>query len=148
MIPSEDMLHLRWMALDNSLYGASRIGLAREAIGLALSQQELAGRLSANSTNLGGVLTTEQKLTARKPPSALQRPGRREAGPAQRRRHRRARAGPEVDAARHVGADAEVVAARNLQVQEIARLYRMPLHKLGIVDRGAGASIPSSTRTT
>lgn len=63
MIPSEDILHIRWMALDNSLYGASRIGLAREAIGLALSQQELAGRLSANSTNLGGVLTTEQKLT-------------------------------------------------------------------------------------
>jgi HK97 family phage portal protein len=38
MIPAEDIFHLRWMALDNSLYGASRIGLAREAIGLALSQ--------------------------------------------------------------------------------------------------------------
>lgn len=62
LVPSEDMLHVRWLAMENSLWGVSRIGLAREAIALSLSQQELASRLAGNSTNLGGVLTTEQKL--------------------------------------------------------------------------------------
>jgi HK97 family phage portal protein len=37
--------------------------------------------------------------------------------------------------------EAEMVAARGLQVQEIARLYRMPMHKLGVVDKGVGASL-------
>ena len=63
MISADDMLHIRWMPLDNSLIGASRITLARESIGLALAQQEMAGRLAANNTNLGGTLQTDKKLT-------------------------------------------------------------------------------------
>lgn len=142
MIPSEDILHLRWMALDNMLYGASRIGLAREAIGLALSQQELAGRLSANSTNLGGVLTTDQRLT----PEAAERlakswkerkQGLRNAGDVAVLEQ-----GLKWQPLGMSAKDAEMVASRGLQVQEIARLYRMPMHKLGVVDRGVGSSIP------
>jgi HK97 family phage portal protein len=132
MIPSEDMLHLRWMALDNSLYGASRIALAREAIGLALSQQELAGRLSANSTNLGGVLTTDGKLT----PEAAKRIGE----DWKKRRQGLQNAGETAVLEQGLkwqplgmsAKDAELVASRDFQVPEIARLYRMPLHKLGV----------------
>jgi HK97 family phage portal protein len=142
MIPSEDMLHLRWMALDNSLYGASRIGLAREAIGLALSQQELAGRLSANSTNLGGVLSTDQKLTKEagerlKTAWKATKQGLRNAGDTAVLEQ-----GLKWQPLGMTARDAEMIAARNMQVQEIARLYRMPMHKLGVVERGAGASIP------
>jgi len=142
MIPSEDIFHLRWMALDTSLYGASRIGLAREAIGLALSQQELAGRLSANSTNLGGVLTTEQKLT---PEAAVrlkkswsdQKQGLRNAGDTAVLEQ-----GLKWQPMGMSARDAEMIASRGFQVQEIARLYRMPMHKLGVIERGAGTSIP------
>jgi HK97 family phage portal protein len=132
MIASEDMLHLRWMALDSSLYGASRITLAREAIGLALSQQELAGRLSANSTNLGGVLTTDGKLT----PEAAKRIGE----DWKKRRQGLQNAGETAVLEQGLkwqplgmsAKDAELVASRDFQVPEIARLYRMPLHKLGV----------------
>lgn len=141
MIPSEDMLHLRWFSLDNSLYGASRIGLAREAIGLALSQQELAGRLSANSTILGGVLTTDQKLTADaakrlKDAWAQRKQGLRNAGETAVLEQ-----GLKWQPLGMTAKDAELIAARNMQVTEIARLYRMPLHKIGIVERGVGTSI-------
>lgn len=141
MIPSEDILHLRWMALDNSLYGASRISLAREAIGLALSQQELAGRLSANSTNLGGILTTEQKLTkeAAERLSAswkARKQGLRNAGDTAVLEQ-----GLKWQPLGMTAKDAELIAARAFTVQEIARLYRMPMHKLGVVDRGLGASM-------
>jgi HK97 family phage portal protein len=140
MIPSEDIFHLRWFALDNSLYGASRIGLAREAIGLALSQQELAGRLSANSTNLGGVLTTEQKLTkesAERIRASWQerKQGLRNAGETAVLEQ-----GLKWQPMGMTARDAEFIAGRNMQVQEIARLYRMPLYKLGISERGAGNS--------
>jgi len=142
MIPSEDIFHLRWMALDTSLYGASRIGLAREAIGLALSQQELSGRLSANSTNLGGVLTTDQKLTKDAAERLSQdwktrKQGLRNAGDTAVLEQ-----GLKWVPIGMTAAEAELIAARGFQVQEIARLYRMPMHKLGIVERGAGSSIP------
>ena len=142
MIPSEDIFHLRWMALDTSLYGASRIGLAREVIGLALSQQELAGRLSADSTNLGGVLTTDQKLT----PDAAKRlkqdwkdkqQGLRNAGGTAVLEQ-----GLKWQPMGMTARDAEMIASRGFQVQEIARLYRMPMHKIGVIERGAGTSIP------
>lgn len=141
MIPSEDMLHVRWMALENSLYGASRIALAREAIGLALSQQELAGRLSANSTNLGGVLTTEQKLS----PDAVTRlanswkerkQGLRNAGETAVLEQ-----GLKWQPMGMSARDAEMVASRNFQVPEIARLFRMPLHKIGVMDAVAAPSM-------
>lgn len=141
MIPAEDMLHLRWMALDNSLYGASRIGLAREAIGLALSQQELAGRLSANGTNLGGVLTTEQKLS----PEAAKRlsedwkarkQGLRNAGDTAVLEQ-----GLKWQAMGMTAKDAEMVLSRQFQVPEIARLFRMPLHKIGVMDAIAAPSM-------
>lgn len=142
MIPSEDILHLRWLSLETSLYGASRIGLAREAIGLALSQQELAGRLSANSTNLGGVLSTEQKLTKEaaeriKTTWENRKQGLRNAGGTAVLEQ-----GLKWQPLGMTARDAELIAARNMQVQEIARLYRMPLHKLGVLERGMGSSIP------
>jgi HK97 family phage portal protein len=141
MIPSDDILHLRWMALDNSLYGASRIGLAREAIGLALSQQELAGRLSANSTNLGGVLTTEQKLSAEAAARLSkswkeQKSGLRNAGDTAVLEQ-----GLKWSPIGMTARDAEMIAARNFQVQDIARLFRMPIHKLGVMDKGIGSSL-------
>lgn len=142
MIPAEDILHLRWMALDSSLYGASRIGLARESMGLALSQQELAGRLSANGTNLGGVLQTDQKLTEEaaqrlKKAWTDRKQGLRNAGDTAVLEQ-----GMKWQPMGMTARDAEMIASRGFQVQEIARLYRMPMHKVGVVERGAGTSIP------
>lgn len=141
MVPAEDMLHLRWLALDNSLYGVSRIGIAREAIALALSQQELAARLSANSTNLGGVLTTDQKLT---PEAATrlradwkeQKSGLRNAGETAV-----LEMGLKWQPLGMTAQAAEFIAQRNMSVEEIARLYRMPPHKIGIITRGLGTSM-------
>lgn len=139
MIPSEDMLHLRWMALDNSLYGASRIGLAREAIGLALSQQELAGRLSANSTNLGGFLSTEKKLTAEAADRLKKSWKERNQGLRNAGETAVLEEGLKWNALGMSARDAEMVASRQFQVPEIARLYRMPLHKLGVAEANAAS---------
>jgi len=141
MIPAEDILHLRWIALDSSLHGASRIGLAREAIGLALSQQELAGRLSSNATNLGGILTTDQKLSKEAAQRLAQAWKERKQGLRNAGDTAVLEAGLKWQPLGMTAKDAEMIAARQLSVQEIARLYRMPMHKLGVVDRGAGASL-------
>jgi HK97 family phage portal protein len=141
MIPAEDIFHLRWMALENSLYGASRIGLAREAIGLALSQQELAGRLSANATNLGGVLSTDQKLSKEAAERLAKAWKERKQGLKNAGDTAVLEAGLKWQPMGMTARDAEMIAARQLSVQEIARLFRMPMHKLGVVESGAGASL-------
>jgi len=141
MIPSEDILHLRWMAIDNLLYGASRIGLSKDVIGLALSQQELAGRLSANSTNLGGVLTTDQKLSKDAAERLAASWKARKQGLQNAGDTAVLEAGLKWQPMGMSARDAELVASRLAQVQEIARLYRMPMHKLGVVDRGIGSSL-------
>lgn len=141
MIPAEDILHVRWMALDNLLYGASRIGLARETIGLGLSQQELAGRLSANSTNLGGVLTTDQRLTPEAAKRLAEDWKNRQGGLRNAGSTAVLEQGLKWQPLGMTARDAELIASRVFTVQETARLYRMPMHKIGVVDRGLGASM-------
>jgi HK97 family phage portal protein len=141
MIPSDDILHLRGMAIDNSLYGMSRIALAREAIGLALSQQELAGRLSANNTNLGGVLTTDKKLSREAAERLAKSWKERKQGLRNAGEVAVLEEGVKWQALGMTARDAEFIASRNMQVQEIARIFRMPLHKLGITGESRGASI-------
>lgn len=143
MVPAEDMLHIRWLSVgaQNGLWGVSRIGLAREAIALSLSQQELAARLSGNSTNLGGILETEKSLT--------------EAAAARLKKNWKDKYGGIGKAGETAiledglkwkplgmtAQDAEFVASRDFQVLEICRIFRMPPHKVGVLVRGMGPSI-------
>lgn len=141
MIHSDDMLHVRWMSLDNSLYGASRISLARESIGLALSQGQLAGRLSANNTNLGGVLQTDKKLTPeaatrlkedwQKKKSGLQNVGDIAV----------LEQGLKWQPMGMTAKDAEFILSREFSVEELGRIFRMPPHKLGVAGKGNGSTI-------
>lgn len=141
MVPAEDMLHVRWLAVDNSLWGASRIGLAREAIGLALTQQELAARLAANGAHLGGVLQTDQKLT----PDAAKRLASewkaKKGGLGNAGETAVLEQGLKWQPLGMTGKDAEFVASRDLQVIEIARIFRMPPHKIGVMERMAGTTL-------
>jgi HK97 family phage portal protein len=141
MIPSEDMFHVRWLAVDKSLWGVSRIGLARESIGLALSQQEMAGRLAANNTNLGGVLQTEQKLadgTAARLAKAWkdQKAGLRNSGAIAVLEQ-----GLKWQQLGMTAQDAEFILSRHFSVEEIGRLFRMPPHKLGVQGKGTGSTM-------
>lgn len=141
MVPSEDVLHVRWFSLHNSLYGASRIQLARDGLGLALAQQELAGRLAANNTNLGGVLTTDQKLGKEvaerlKKDWKDKKAGLRNAGDTAVLEQ-----GLKWQALGMTAQDAEFIASRSLSRLEICGLMRVPPHKVGIMERMAGATV-------
>lgn len=141
MISSDDMFHVRWMSLDNSLYGASRIALARESIALSLSQQELAGRLSANSTNLGGVLYTDQKLSNDAAARLAKNWRDRKAGLANAGDVAVLEQGLKWQALGMTAQDAEFILSRHFSVEEIGRIYRMPPHKLGVPTKGAGSTM-------
>ena len=62
MIPSEDMLHLRWLSQWNSLLGSSRIGMVRESIGLSMGLEQHQARFTGQGARSGGILSTDGKL--------------------------------------------------------------------------------------
>lgn len=142
MIAAEDMFHLRWLS-SNGLVGLSRIALAREAIALSLAQQEQAARLAGNGARPAGGLMTDKKLSEdvykrlaadfQQAYGGLNNTGRTVI----------LEEGMKWMPFGMTSADAEFLASRKFQVEEIARLYRIPPHKLGITDRAvaAGAAV-------
>ena len=140
MVHSDDMFHLRWLAVDNSLYGVSRIQLQRESMGLALSQQELAGRISANSTNLGGVLTTDQRLTEPAAKRLSTEWEKLKGGLANAGKTAVLEQGLKWQPLGMTAQDAQFIAQREHSVLELARVFRVPPHKLGVMD-GVGRSV-------
>ena len=61
-IPSEDVLHIRWLPTWNSLLGSNRISMMRESVGLSIGLEQHQARFTGQGARSGGVLTTDSKL--------------------------------------------------------------------------------------
>lgn len=139
LIHSDDIFHLKSLSL-NGLLGLSPISMAREAIGLAIAQEQLASRWAGNSAKPSGILTTEQKLS----PEAAKRladdwksynSGLYNAG-----KTAILEQGLKWQQLAMTSQDMEFIASRKYQLEEIARVYRVPLHMLGETSGGRGST--------
>ena len=140
LIPAEDILHVRGFSL-NGLMGASRIALAKEAIGLALGYERQAAQYMSQGANSSGILTTDKSLTPeaakrmsddwRDKKSGLQNAGKIVV----------LEQGLKYQPTTLSAADAEYIAARGLQIQEVARIWRIPAHMLGDLGRSTNNNI-------
>ncbi len=140
LIHSDDILHLKALTM-NGLLGLSPIGMAREAIGLAIAQEQLASRWAGNSAKPSGVLQTDQKLS----PEAAKRlsedwknlnSGLYNAG-----KTAILEQGLKWQPLAMTSQDMEFIASRQFQLAEIARIYRVPLHMLGVMERMSGNTV-------
>ena len=140
LIPAEDVLHVKGLSM-NGLTGVSRITAANDAIGLAIAYERQAAQWMSNGASPSGVLSTDQKLQEgaarrmrddwRDTKAGLQNAGNvmiLEQGLKWQQLAMTAQA-------------AEFVASRNFQITEIARLFRIPAHMLGDLQRGNSAGI-------
>jgi HK97 family phage portal protein len=140
LIPAADMLHVRGFSL-NGLQGASRIVLAREAIGLALGQEQQAARWMGNAAKPAGVLSTEQKLDD--PTIARLKANWAEANVGLQNTGRTAvlEAGVTWQQIAMTAQDVEFIASRAFQIQEVARIWRVPAHMIGDLSRSTNNNI-------
>ena len=139
-IPAEDIFHLRGPTF-NMLAAASKIGLARDSVGLAMAQEQQAARFIGNGARPSGVLESPTKLTTEAAKrlkaswdafqSGIQNVGRTVV----------LEEGIKFNALQLTSVDIEFLNSRTFQVSEVARWWRVPLMKLGV----AGAS---STKIT
>jgi len=140
MVPFEDMLHIRGFSLDG-LMGMSRIALAREAIALGLSQEQQAARWMGQGAKPSGMLTTDQKLTpegakrlaadVKESWGGLKNSGKVIIG----------EQGLKFQPFSMTSADLEFIASRQFQLQDIARIFRIPPHMIGELSRSTNNNI-------
>jgi HK97 family phage portal protein len=120
-----DIAHVRALSTDG-IAGRSPITLLRESIGTSLAQREAAGKMMSNGARFNGVL---------KAPASFKEEQVKRAGD----EFRRSQAGPEntgkvpvlwglewQDVGGMTAADAQFIESRRFELQEIARLYRIP----------------------
>lgn len=140
LIPAEDVLHVRGFSM-NGLVGASRIALAKEAIGLALAQEQQAAHWMGNKASLSGVLTTDSKLT----PEAAQRMATdwkaAKSGVQNAGKIAVLEQGLKYQAISMTASDVEFIASRQFQLQEVVRIFRVPLHMVGDLSRSTNNNI-------
>ncbi len=137
LVPAEDMFHLRWMSGYNPLMGASRVQLMREAIGLAVSQELQSAKLAGTGARPGGILKTDAILgkdVVERVRASWQENfgGLRNSG-----KTAILEQGLEWQPLGMTSVDAQWLESRKFQLEDIARGFRVPRHKLGMEQAGA-----------
>jgi HK97 family phage portal protein len=135
-----EVWHLRGMSFDG-ITGLSPIELARDAVGMGLSAQEYGARFFQNDARPGGVIEfngTFKDQAARQ--TFIQS---WQAGQAGASRGKTAVLEHDMKY-KEIGlnnADAQFIEARKFQVNEIARLFRIPPHMIADLDRATFSNI-------
>ena len=129
LIPFENILHVKGIS-SNGLLGVSPITLAREAIGLSLAQEQLAAKWMGNGARPGGILTTDKKLTPEIQARAKSSWEAAHAGMQGAGKTAVLENGLKWQPLSMTGQDMEFLASRSFQLQEIARIFRIPLSML------------------
>jgi HK97 family phage portal protein len=140
-----DILHIPGPGYG--LAGLSPIGVARQGIGLALAQEEYGARLFGSGSLMAGVLQTDQKLKQEEADAIKARWKERIAGLAKAHEVAVLDAGAKYQPIGIPPEDAQFIEGRKFQVTEIARLYGIPPHMLGDVDKSTswGTGIEQQT---
>ncbi len=131
MIPQDDILHVRGMTL-NSLYGVSTISVARDSIGVALGLEQQAARFMGNGARPAGVLQTDKKLSDVAAQRLRQQWESLRAGIHNAGKTAILEEGLKWAPMQLSSVDLEFIEQRRFSVEDIARFFGVPLHKLGV----------------
>jgi HK97 family phage portal protein len=140
LIHSDNIFHVRGLSA-NGLIGLSPIAMEREAIGLAIAQEQLASHWMRNAAQPSTVLATDQELTDAVVARTAAAWEQRKAGAANAGKVAILEMGLKFERLTINASDMEFIAARQFQLTEIARIYRVPMHMLGEKSAGHGNNI-------
>jgi HK97 family phage portal protein len=138
MIPSDDLVHLRWAASANSLIGLSPITLAAEAVGLAMAQETHAATLAGNGARPSGILTTDKRLTKDVATRLKAQWDSIHGGTGKTGKTAVLEEGLKWQQLTLTSVDMEFIASRKLQVEEICRIFGVSPVKIGVLDAAVG----------
>lgn len=129
-LPPWRMIHIAGLGYDG-LRGYSPINLAREAIGMAQAAEQFGASFFGNSARPSGVLETPLKLSPQAIANLRESWERMHQGGDNAARTAILEQGMKWTSTMMAPEDAQFLETRKFQVLEIARLFRVPPHKIG-----------------
>lgn len=139
-IPGFALFHLRGLGV-NGLTGMSPIALARQAIGLGLAAEQFGAGFFGNGAQLSGILKHPMQLSDEAEKSLRESWQELYSGIGKAHRIAILEEGMEYERIGVPPEDAQFLETRKFQVTEIARIFRVPPHMLGDLDRATFSNI-------
>ena len=133
-ILQEDMIHYRDISLDTGLLGYGAIGLASEAVGLTIAGQQLAANTFANGASFQAVLTNPNNLKKEQAQQIMAAFNEAQAGVRNAGKVPLLAGGTEIHNLSMSPLEAQLLESRKHQIEEVARMFGVPPHKLGLLD--------------
>jgi len=135
-----DIFHVHGLSWNGTL-GLSVIGYARETIGLGLSLDDFAARYFGQGTHASGVLQHPGKLSDPGHKRLIEDWKEAHAGPVNAHKAIVLEEGMTWAATSIPPDDSQFLQSRQWQAEEIARWYRVPQHKIGLLNRATNNNI-------
>lgn len=147
-MPQRMIHHVRWFSL-NGYTGVSPVQLHCDSLGLALATHGHASAVFANGTHLAGVLErpamvgqTELKALSRERVDQIKAAWKSEyAGTDNAMKVAMLQEGITFRPLSMTNADAQLIDARKLSALEVAQIFKMPPHKVGLLERATNNNI-------
>lgn len=139
-LPADRVFHIRGMSL-NGLTGLSPIGLARNAVGLALATEEFGSRVFGNGSMPGVILKYPGNLSDEQYDAAQNSWQAAHGGLTNAHRVAILEGGIEAEKIGIPNDDAQFLETRKFQVREIARLFRVPPHLVSDLEQATFSNI-------
>lgn len=140
VLPKEYVLHIPGLGFDG-LRGRSVISYARESIGLYLAAQEYGGRFFQNDATPGLILLAPTRVTDDKREAIREDFRAKFGGVTKKFRMAILQQGWDLKTLGVPLEDAQFVEMLKFQVVEIARIFRVPPHKIQDLDRATYSNI-------
>jgi len=138
LLDTKEVLHIPGLSFDGVM-GYSPVRMAMEAIGLGLAAEHFAAYFYANGANIGGVITMPGHI--KDPESLKSELGEKFEGLGKAHKVMFLEDGMKFEKVIMPLDEAQFVETRRFQVEEIARIYRVPLHLLQNLDRATNNNI-------
>ena len=134
LVPPDDMIHVKNISMDGYV-GVSPIAIAQDVIGLALATQQHGGILFRQGGQIGGVISHPGQLS--KEASDRVANSWRETHAGVQNAHKVAilEEGMSFNKVAITNEEAQFLETRRFQVIDICRLYGVPPHRLGELDK-------------
>lgn len=140
VLSQDEIWHVRIFSTD-SLIGLSPISYARHAIGLGLATEEHGSRLFSNGAVSSGVLQTDQVLSDDAYKRLKEDFTDRHQGLSNAHKPMILEMGLKWSAISLTAEDAQFLETRKFQLEEVCRIFRVPMHMVQNTDRATFSNI-------
>lgn len=134
-VSKDDILHFPALG-SNGIHGLSPISLANQTISIAQGGANTIDKFYSNGLRSNAVFTTDRELTEKSFASLKTKLAGQMSKP-----YFLLDNGLKVSPLTLTPQDAEVIATRRFQVEEIARIFRVPMHKIGELTKSTNNNI-------